>query len=348
MASTSTTNTGIEKPGIGEQNGTWGTTANTDYDIIDRALSGVFSLTLTGSADSTTLTTTNNVLSVGQYRTFILDGSPTGTLGTPFALTVTPSTAQKLYIFRNTTSAYINVIQGTGATKALLYPGTSAIVYLDGANNAYDVSSAFNYLSTINGGTVAGATNFTATVGIGSAAPTTSLELKADDTPVAQFTASIAGTTMTVSGVASGTLATGQYIFGAGVSANTYITTGSGGVGTYTVSSAQTVASTTMYAIAATSNRIRFTGADTTVVEGQPLGAVEFYTSDASSPGAGVGAFVTAISETTSPDTALIFGTRNDTAGGVGATEAARFTSAGYLRDWHNCARGPSPRCNDG
>lgn len=340
MASTSTTNTGIEKPGLGEQAGTWGTTANTDFDIIDRALSGVLSVALSGSSDSTTITTTNNVLSVGQNRTFVLTGTPTGTLLTPFALTITPSTAQKLYFFRNTTSAYINIIQGTGATKALIYPNATAIVYLDAANNTFDVSTAFNYLSTINGGTVAGAatfngiTNFTSTVGIGSAAPTASLELKADDTPVAQFTAHISGTTMTVTGVASGTLATGQYIFGAGVSANTYITVGSGGVGTYTVSASQTVSTApgiTMYAIAATNNRIRFTDSDTTVVAGQPLGTVEFYTSDASTPGAGVGAFVTAVSETATPDTAIVFGTRNDTAGGVGAVEVARLTSGGYM-----------------
>ena len=41
MASTFTTNTGIEKPGVGEQSGTWGTTTNENFDIIDRALNGV-------------------------------------------------------------------------------------------------------------------------------------------------------------------------------------------------------------------------------------------------------------------------------------------------------------------
>ena len=35
MPSTYTSNTGIEKPGSGEQSGTWGTTANTNFDIID-------------------------------------------------------------------------------------------------------------------------------------------------------------------------------------------------------------------------------------------------------------------------------------------------------------------------
>ena len=37
MASTFTTNTGIEKIGNGEKAGAWGVTTNTNFDIIDRA-----------------------------------------------------------------------------------------------------------------------------------------------------------------------------------------------------------------------------------------------------------------------------------------------------------------------
>ena len=75
------------------------------------------------------------------------------------------------------------------------------------------------------------------------------------------FTGSISGTTLTVSAVASGTLAVGQLITGTGVSASppgssaTYITalgTGTGGVGTYTVSVSQTVSSTAMFAFSGT------------------------------------------------------------------------------------------------
>ena len=40
MANTYTTNTGIEKQGSGDQAGTWGTTTNTNFDIIDEALHG--------------------------------------------------------------------------------------------------------------------------------------------------------------------------------------------------------------------------------------------------------------------------------------------------------------------
>ena len=39
MASTYTAQNGIEKPGTGEQSGTWGTTTNLNFDIIDRARS---------------------------------------------------------------------------------------------------------------------------------------------------------------------------------------------------------------------------------------------------------------------------------------------------------------------
>lgn len=65
-------------------------------------------------------------------------------------------------------------------------------------------------------------------------------------------TGSISGTTLTVSAVTSGTLYVGQTIQGTGVTANTMITalvSGTGGAGTYTVSTSQTVGSTTLYAL---------------------------------------------------------------------------------------------------
>lgn len=69
------------------------------------------------------------------------------------------------------------------------------------------------------------------------------------DVPAAAFTADIALTTLTVTAVASGTLAVGQVVYGTGVAAGTFITalgTGSGGTGTYTVGTSQTVASRAM------------------------------------------------------------------------------------------------------
>ena len=69
------------------------------------------------------------------------------------------------------------------------------------------------------------------------------------DNAGAVFTASISGTTMTVSAVTSGTVLVGAVISGTGVTAGTRITaygTGTGGTGTYTVDTSQTVSSTTI------------------------------------------------------------------------------------------------------
>jgi hypothetical protein len=69
----------------------------------------------------------------------------------------------------------------------------------------------------------------------------------------ATFTGSISTTTLTVTSVLSGTIAVGQAIFGNNISQNTVITalgTGTGGVGTYTVSNSQTTASTTINSVA--------------------------------------------------------------------------------------------------
>lgn len=68
----------------------------------------------------------------------------------------------------------------------------------------------------------------------------------------AAFTASIAGTVLTVSAISAGTLVVGDQISGVGVTAGTYITalgTGTGGIGTYTVSASQTVGSVAMVTI---------------------------------------------------------------------------------------------------
>jgi hypothetical protein len=68
-------------------------------------------------------------------------------------------------------------------------------------------------------------------------------------TPSASFTGSISGSTLTVTNVASGVITVNAPLTGTGVTSGTTITalgTGAGGLGTYTVNTPQTVASTTM------------------------------------------------------------------------------------------------------
>lgn len=105
------------------------------------------------------------------------------------------------------------------------------------------------------GGTVYAARFYGGVTSLGAWALTANILLGSANSPTVSFTAAISGATMTVSAVASGTLAVGQAIVGTGVADGTYITaegTGTGGTGTYTVGISQTVASESMLAVSPT------------------------------------------------------------------------------------------------
>ena len=142
MASTYTSNTGIEKIGSGEQSGTWGNTTNNNFDIIDRTLNGVVTLTITGN---TSLTTVDGQLSDGHYKVIVLSGSPSG----QFNLHITPNDQQKWFFIKNTTAQIANIRQGPAdanasdgsGTEVLLGAGSSAIVFADGTGSNANVSA---------------------------------------------------------------------------------------------------------------------------------------------------------------------------------------------------------------
>lgn len=77
MPSSYTANLGIEKPQDGEQDGVWGDVVNDNMEILDRAVNGGITLSLSGT--TSTLTTTDGTLSDGQNKLLILGGSPSGT-----------------------------------------------------------------------------------------------------------------------------------------------------------------------------------------------------------------------------------------------------------------------------
>jgi hypothetical protein len=137
MASTYTSNTGIEKIGAGEQAGTWGTTTNTNLDIIDRALNGVGEISLAGTTTHN-LTTSDGTLSDGGFRVLVF----TGAIGGNNTVTILPNDADKLYLVVNSTtdsgsSGPYSVIltQGSGA-DATITNGETAWVYADGGGGS--------------------------------------------------------------------------------------------------------------------------------------------------------------------------------------------------------------------
>jgi len=136
MTSTYTSNSGIEKPGTGDQSGTWGDTTNTNMDIIDRAISGVVSLSLSGT--STTLTTTDGSLTDGMHKVLVLAGSPTGTN----TITIAPNDADKFYLVKNGSGQSAVFSQGTGANVTIPNGGAD-IIFSDGAGTGAAVASIF-------------------------------------------------------------------------------------------------------------------------------------------------------------------------------------------------------------
>ena len=133
MASTYTANSGIEKPGSGEQAGTWGTTTNTNFDIIDRVLNGVGAITLSGTTH--TLTTSDGSLSDGQFKVLVLGGSPSGTN----TITISPNDQDKTYLVHNNTNQSVIFSQGSGS-NATIVAGAFAWIFADGAGSGAAVT----------------------------------------------------------------------------------------------------------------------------------------------------------------------------------------------------------------
>ena len=124
MASTYTQNTGIEKPGSGDQSGTWGVTVNTNSDIIDNALHGQASIAVFGSQD---LTTSDGASSDGGAKVLVLTGTPGGV----FELRVTPTDQQKYYVIKNETDSACRIIY-----KGVTYSTSNGVEIASGSSGA--------------------------------------------------------------------------------------------------------------------------------------------------------------------------------------------------------------------
>ena len=160
MASTYASNTGLELIRNGEQSGTWGTTTNTNLNIIDRLTNGVLEITL--NSTSKTLTTGDGSLSEGQYKVIVISGSPGGAA----TLTIAPNTNEHVYFIYNKTNQQITVTQGSGGNVVIPAVATNAgvnAVFCDGAGSGAKVTSLTDNIASsaikITGGVITGITD---------------------------------------------------------------------------------------------------------------------------------------------------------------------------------------------
>ena len=144
MASTYTANSGVEKIGAGEQAGTWGNTTNNNLDILDRAINGVGSITLSGTTH--TLATTDGTLSDGGNKVLVLGGSPSGTN----TITISPNDQDKMYFVHNNSGQTATFTQGSGG-NASIANGAKGLIFADGAGSGAKVTDLLDGFSS--GGT---------------------------------------------------------------------------------------------------------------------------------------------------------------------------------------------------
>jgi hypothetical protein len=119
-------------------------------------------------------------------------------------------------------------------------------------------------------------------VGVGTSTPNNKFEVFGDVPLACSFTATISGTTMTVSAVASGTLAVGQTVANVlGITARiSALGTGTGGVGTYTLDRDITGTTGVSRAYLPQPNTVRIGNSNTTFNSSLPNGSLEFYGSN--------------------------------------------------------------------
>ena len=123
----------------GDESGTWGTSTNTNLELIAEAFS-YGTEAITTNADTHTTTIADGATDPG--RSLFL--KYTGTLDSACTITIGPNTVSKLWVIENATSGSQNIIikQGSGATVTIPNGEVKAI-YSDGAGAGGAMVDAF-------------------------------------------------------------------------------------------------------------------------------------------------------------------------------------------------------------
>lgn len=145
MASTLTTNLGLQKQGTGDNPGTWGANLNTNViDLLDSALGAPYAANVAGSSD-VTLSTTNAGNLVHN-----LTGIITANINYIF-----PATAGRFLIVKNaTTGSFTVTVKPSGGTGVVIPQGTTQFIYIDSS-----VTTAYAPVSLSGLGGLAAANN---------------------------------------------------------------------------------------------------------------------------------------------------------------------------------------------
>ena len=143
MASSYTANSGIEKPGSGEQAGSWGATTNNNFDIIDAGLHDQTTITC-NSGTAFDLETIDGTVTNGMNKVILLTGTP----GASFELEITPTDQKKNFIIKNGTNQTCTVVYKgvtpSSSNSVSIAAGVVKEVTADGGGSSGVVTELFN------------------------------------------------------------------------------------------------------------------------------------------------------------------------------------------------------------
>jgi hypothetical protein len=136
----------LKEIATGDESGTWGTSTNTNLELVGEGL-GFGTEAITTNADTHASTVADG--SADEARAMYI--KYTGTLDSACTITIGPNTLKRVHFIENGTSGSQNIIikQGSGSTVTI-GPGDVKVVYLDGAGSGAAVNDAFASLSTVD------------------------------------------------------------------------------------------------------------------------------------------------------------------------------------------------------
>ena len=175
MTSTYVNDLRLNELGTGDGSGTWGTTTNTNLELIGEALSyGTEAITTNADTHTSTVADGSTDPARSMYIKY------TGALDSDCTITIGPNTISRVHFIENATtdsgsSGPYNIIISQGSGSNVTIPnGKVSVVYLDGAGSGAAVVDALTNLSVAgtlspSGDTAAGntaAVGFTASEGL--------------------------------------------------------------------------------------------------------------------------------------------------------------------------------------
>lgn len=159
MASTYSTSLKIQLMGNGEDSGTWGSITNTNWTLMEQAVSGVQTITMANA--NYTLTNLNGTLDEARNTVLVIVGTNSA------VYQIVAPLVSKTYIVSNqTTGGYSITVGGASGSLITIPNGLTTLVYCDGTN-FYTGISGLTGNQTITGNlTVSGNETITGTLGV--------------------------------------------------------------------------------------------------------------------------------------------------------------------------------------